>query len=100
LNIPPSTCGEEMSAICRDSAAYAIVINSYGEMLDSVKLPTLTKGGTARVNPDDIEKIVQLFRDKKPHVVAISSENRRAVDIKDALNRTFCLHFFAHNALA
>ena len=38
-----------------------------------------------RVNAADIEKIVDLFRDKKPHVIAVASESRRALDIKMAL---------------
>lgn len=73
-----------------DAPGFAAVVDCYGDLIDSFKLPTICKRqGAIRVNPDDIEKIIALLRDKKPHVVAVAAESRIALDIKEALLRMF-----------
>ncbi|OWA49907.1 Transcription elongation factor SPT6 [Hypsibius exemplaris] len=70
----------------RDAPGYAVVIDGYGEVLESVKLPNLMKMSAERgINRDDMEKLTDLFRDRKPHAIAIASETRKALDLKDAL---------------
>ena len=78
-----------------DQPGYAAVIDAHGNVLDTVKLPTLlfTRGmpGT-RVNPKDMDRVGDLIAEQRPHIIAIASESKSATFVKEAVHRKSGIH--------
>jgi transcription elongation factor SPT6 len=73
----------------RDVAAYAVIISCEGEVVQPLKLENITKGNRNPDSEDSIKKEGDLQLLKKfivkyrPHVVAVGSADRKAVDIRN-----------------
>ncbi|XP_055333559.1 transcription elongation factor SPT6-like [Paramacrobiotus metropolitanus] len=72
-----------------DQPGFAVATDAYGDVIESIKLPTLLnvrKKVGERVNSDDIAKLMDFILERRPHVIAVASESRRAIDVRIAIH--------------